>query len=134
MEDLGARDDQRGGWRSGYWPFAAALVGLGIITYAWQFLTLGLTLLVLGTLRNRRLVFWPVIAAVVVFELASFVTPTLCRESTSTRVTDKQVTESTSRICDQGLESWWAWAVPIAAAVATASVVWLVLRERVSGE
>lgn len=57
------------GWRSGYWPFATIVVGLGIVAFAWQLLLLGLALLVLGPFRDRRLVFWPAIAAVVVFGL-----------------------------------------------------------------
>jgi hypothetical protein len=128
------KNDRRTGWRSGYWAFATIVVGLGIIAFAWQLLLLGLALLVLGPFRDRRLVFWPAIAAVVVFGLVSFATPTLCRESTRTIVRDTQATESTSRVCDEGARAWWAGAAPLASAVATGSVVWLILRERTSGE
>lgn len=128
MEDPKASDRCRG-WRSGYWPLAVVVVGLGIMAYAWQLLVLGLTLLVLGPFRDRRLVFWPLIAAVVAFELASFATLTLCGESTLRRVTDNEVAESTYTVCDQGSQTWKSLAVPIVTAVATGSGVWLVLRE-----
>jgi hypothetical protein len=110
------------------------VVGLGIIAFAWQLLILGLALLALGPFRGRRLVFWPVIAAVVVFGLVSLATPAVCSESTRTVVTDNQVTESTSRVCDDGTRSWWAAAAPLASAVATASVVLFILRERTAGD
>jgi hypothetical protein len=65
-----------------YWIAAVALVAFGFLggfSIGGPFLMLGLAMLVVGPFRQRPLVFWPVIAGVVAFNVGYWaVTPLVC--------------------------------------------------------
>lgn len=121
-------------WRTFLVCLGAVVIGLGIVTFAWQFLLLGATLLALSPFHARRLAIWPVLTGVLVLALAVvLIAPT--RRCTDVRRSglrpDGSVTEVTSTRCSSPLASPRAL-VPPAAAVGAASAVWFILRRRAS--
>lgn len=118
--------------RTFYWSLAGVLIALGVLTFAWQLVVLGLTLFALPAFHDRRLVFWPVLAAVLALQVSLLLlTPEpRCTHSEGARVQpDGSVVEFTSMRCS-GIALWPRMVVAPVAAVGTASIVWLVLRRR----
>ena len=85
-----------------YWTLSVVLVVFGFITgfsIGIPFLFLGLTLIALGPVRRKRVVFWPILVAVIGFWVGFIlVTPLGCTTS-SVRVVNGQYSnqESTTR-------------------------------------
>ncbi|MFI5258149.1 MAG: hypothetical protein ACHQ01_00850 [Candidatus Limnocylindrales bacterium] len=71
----------------GYWIASFALIGFGIagiMTIGRTFLLIGLTMLILGPLRRRALVFWPLMTASIAYSVASLlIEPFYCSASSS---------------------------------------------------
>jgi hypothetical protein len=79
-----------------YWIAAVALVVFGVLggfSIGGPFLILGMAMLVLGPVRQRPRLFWPVIAGVVAFNVGYWaVTPMVC-------TTTAHLGEEASTVC-----------------------------------
>ena len=87
-----------------YWGATTGLLGFGILgmaTIGWIFLLLGLTLLVLGPVRHRPVVFWPIAIFVVVGLLVYLLhAPAGCSATTfGVKATDGKSVERTYSTC-----------------------------------
>ena len=73
-----------------YWTLSGVLVVFGFLTgfsIGMPFLLIGVTLLALGPARHNKVVFWPVLIAVIGFIVGFIlVTPLSCTTSSSVRV------------------------------------------------
>jgi hypothetical protein len=122
-----------------YWIAAVALVVFGVLggfSIGGPFLILGMAMLVLGPVRQRPRLFWPVIAGVVAFNVGYWaVTPMVC-------TTTAHLGEEASTVCTNLLGIRYAGGadynpslVPariagLAAAVTAAGVTWILLTRR----
>lgn len=76
------------GWRTGaivYWTLALLLTVFGFLAFAWigaPFLVLGVAMFLMGPLRHRTRLFWPVIVGVFAFSAVFLVAaPFACERS-----------------------------------------------------
>jgi hypothetical protein len=71
----------------GYWTTSLALIGfgiLGLMSIGLPFLMIGMAMLLLGRLRNRALVYWPIMLGLIAANLAFWLTiPFYCSASSS---------------------------------------------------
>ncbi len=71
----------------GYWVASLALIAFGIVgamSIGRPFLMIGLAMLLLGRLRSRRLVYWPVMLGLVAYNVAYWaIAPAYCSASST---------------------------------------------------
>jgi hypothetical protein len=125
----------------GYWGISLSLIVFGILgslSIGLPFLLIGLTLVILNPLRHRPRLFWPLLLAMIAYNLAFwFYTPFYCTVSSSTDGTSSAACSSllgiawpasAGGLADPGAAFYQANLAGLAAAVLTFIVTGLLIR------